>query len=295
MAVDPGVCERNLPLLFTLLQSRCPPPPPACVGRACGWTGHAGRQHHASTHPPAHTHTHAHTRLHRARTVEAGLRSNLIIALGDLALRFPNLLEPWTGGSVGGWAGGGEGRAAPPTCEETQRLGRRARAAPRCVFPAPQTPLHTPISAPPEHIYRPLGDPDVAVRKNSLMVLTHLILNDMMKARALPAWRACVACLARVSPRARRCPLPAQPSSAHAPRCTPASATQATHPACPLNTSPPCTHTHPATPPPAGQGPHRQDGCVPGGQRAAHRRAGAALLPRAGQEGVQGGCFSCVV
>jgi condensin complex subunit 1 len=30
-------------------------------------------------------------------------------------------------------------------------------------------------------MYRPLGDPNDAVRKNTLMVLTHLILNDMMK------------------------------------------------------------------------------------------------------------------
>ena len=30
------------------------------------------------------------------REIEAGERSNLIIAVGDLALRFPNLLEPWT-------------------------------------------------------------------------------------------------------------------------------------------------------------------------------------------------------
>lgn len=64
------------------------------------------------------------------RSVEAALRSNLVIALGDLALRFPNVLEPWT-----------------------------------------------------EHIYRPLGDPDTGVRKNTLMVLTHLILNDMMKVK----------------------------------------------------------------------------------------------------------------
>ena len=30
------------------------------------------------------------------REIEAGERSNLIIAVGDLALRYPNLLEPWT-------------------------------------------------------------------------------------------------------------------------------------------------------------------------------------------------------
>ena len=41
-------------------------------------------------------------------------------------------------------------------------------------------------------MYDPLADKsDAAVRKNTLMVLTHLILNDMMKARAGGAcWEA---------------------------------------------------------------------------------------------------------
>lgn len=44
------------------------------------------------------------------------------------------------------------------------------------------------LSAPPEQMYEPLADrSDAAVRKNTLMVLTHLILNDMMKARAWPS------------------------------------------------------------------------------------------------------------
>ncbi len=30
------------------------------------------------------------------RSVEPAVRSNLVIAIGDLAFRFPNLLEPWT-------------------------------------------------------------------------------------------------------------------------------------------------------------------------------------------------------
>jgi condensin complex subunit 1 len=66
----------------------------------------------------------------RRRSLEAPLRSNLIIALGDLALRFPNVLEPYT-----------------------------------------------------EFMYRPLTDRDASVRKNALMVLSHLILNDMMKVK----------------------------------------------------------------------------------------------------------------
>ncbi|KZV57861.1 condensin complex subunit 1 [Dorcoceras hygrometricum] len=58
------------------------------------------------------------------------VRSNCTIALGDLAVRFPNLLEPWT-----------------------------------------------------ENMYARLRDTSVSVRKNSVLVLSHLILNDMMKVK----------------------------------------------------------------------------------------------------------------
>ncbi|XP_020087513.1 condensin complex subunit 1 isoform X2 [Ananas comosus] len=58
------------------------------------------------------------------------VRSNCTIALGDLAARFPNLLEPWT-----------------------------------------------------EYMYARLRDPSVSVRKNAVLVLSHLILNDMMKVK----------------------------------------------------------------------------------------------------------------
>ncbi|KAK7279107.1 hypothetical protein RJT34_24151 [Clitoria ternatea] len=58
------------------------------------------------------------------------VRSNCTIALGDLAVRFPNLLEPWT-----------------------------------------------------ENMYSRLKDPCVSVRKNAVLVLSHLILNDMMKVK----------------------------------------------------------------------------------------------------------------
>lgn len=61
---------------------------------------------------------------------EAAVRSNCIIALGDLAFRFPNVLEPWT-----------------------------------------------------EHMYSRLNDKDRKVRKNAVLVLTHLILNDMVKVK----------------------------------------------------------------------------------------------------------------
>lgn len=56
------------------------------------------------------------------------VRSNCTIALGDLAVRFPNLLEPWT-----------------------------------------------------EKMYARLQDTSTSVRKNAVLVLSHLILNDMMK------------------------------------------------------------------------------------------------------------------
>ncbi|PON31588.1 Condensin subunit [Parasponia andersonii] len=58
------------------------------------------------------------------------VRSNCTIALGDLAVRFPNVLEPWT-----------------------------------------------------ENMYSRLRDPSVSVRKNAVLVLSHLILNDMMKVK----------------------------------------------------------------------------------------------------------------
>ncbi|CAA6663531.1 unnamed protein product [Spirodela intermedia] len=58
------------------------------------------------------------------------VRSNCTVALGDLAARFPNLLEPWT-----------------------------------------------------ENMYARLRDPSDSVRKNAVLVLSHLILNDMMKVK----------------------------------------------------------------------------------------------------------------
>ncbi|XP_010554782.1 PREDICTED: condensin complex subunit 1 isoform X2 [Tarenaya hassleriana] len=58
------------------------------------------------------------------------VRSNCTVSLGDLAVRFPNLLEPWT-----------------------------------------------------ENMYGRLRDASVSVRKNAVLVLSHLILNDMMKVK----------------------------------------------------------------------------------------------------------------
>lgn len=57
-------------------------------------------------------------------------KTTIMIALGDLAFRFPNSLEPWIG-----------------------------------------------------YMYARLSDPSLLVRYNTLMVLTHLILNDMIKVK----------------------------------------------------------------------------------------------------------------
>ncbi|OWF35443.1 condensin complex subunit 1-like [Mizuhopecten yessoensis] len=64
------------------------------------------------------------------KTSHATIRANIIIALGDLTFRFPNMIEPWT---------------------------------PR--------------------IYARLRDESTLVRQNTLQVLTHLILDDMVKVK----------------------------------------------------------------------------------------------------------------
>ena len=61
----------------------------------------------------------------------ARVRANIIICLGDLSFRYPNMLEPWC-----------------------------------------------------PHFFARLNDRDLTVRKHTLMALTHLILNDMIKVRA---------------------------------------------------------------------------------------------------------------
>ncbi|CAN0300996.1 unnamed protein product, partial [Ectocarpus sp. 4 AP-2014] len=64
------------------------------------------------------------------RSKDTAVRANIIVALGDLAFRFPNALEPWN-----------------------------------------------------PHIYNRLKDDSPSVRANAIMVLTHLILNDMVKVK----------------------------------------------------------------------------------------------------------------
>ncbi|CAI5728986.1 unnamed protein product [Peronospora destructor] len=61
---------------------------------------------------------------------QPSVRGDVIIALGDLSFRFPNLVEPWT-----------------------------------------------------SHLYNRLRDVNLHVRKNTIVVLSHLILNDMIKVK----------------------------------------------------------------------------------------------------------------
>lgn len=65
-----------------------------------------------------------------SKSEEPVIRQNVIIALGDLCLRYPNLLDQWT-----------------------------------------------------PYLYKPLNDADVNVRKNTIKVLSRLILSDMVKAK----------------------------------------------------------------------------------------------------------------
>ena len=70
---------------------------------------------------------------------DATIKGNIIIALGDLFLRFPNSIEPYSEYMYHGLKKGGSKKVTPAD--------------------------------------------EVYVRKNTLMVLTHLILNDMLKAK----------------------------------------------------------------------------------------------------------------
>lgn len=65
-----------------------------------------------------------------SNALEAPTRCTLVVAMGDLALRWPNLLNPWS-----------------------------------------------------RSVFAPLRDPDPSVRRTAMLVLTHLVLNDMFKVK----------------------------------------------------------------------------------------------------------------
>jgi len=92
MVIDATFCRKNLSLLFTVLK---------------GSSANAANP-----------------------DVAPNIRANIIIALGDMAFRFPNCMDKWN-----------------------------------------------------KDIYEHLRDSNIMVKKNTLMVLTHLILNDMIKVK----------------------------------------------------------------------------------------------------------------
>ena len=170
------------------------------------------------------------------------MRSNLVIAIGDLAFRFPNLLEPWTPHMYRALADSDTGEAVPesgadpgcwshgcrtfidrwltatgsshqwgladhiaswtsltpnltlilgPTFALTLNLQPCALAAGICksaltLLTLPHVLIVILIRTQPTvslNLTHPEHAPAAGVRKNALMVLTHLILNDMMKVR----------------------------------------------------------------------------------------------------------------
>ncbi|CAI5463261.1 unnamed protein product [Closterium sp. Yama58-4] len=177
MAIDSHFCESHLQLLFTLLR----------------------------THP------------------HPSVRANAMVALGDLALRCPNLLQPWTPHAYTALSDGdafvrrqallvlshlilndmmkGPGRSGlalpqpaaamdAPRVHRSQRWGClcEAAGAPGPLAPHPQRydedlALRCPNLLQPwtPHAYTALSDGDAFVRRQALLVLSHLILYDMMK------------------------------------------------------------------------------------------------------------------
>lgn len=93
----------------------------------------------------------------------AAIRTTIVIALGDLSFRFPNSVEPWT-----------ERMYARCVTIGTAVYDLFHLYAPfifQCGFITPHSSL------------RRLRDADVTVRYNALMVITHLVLNDMIKVK----------------------------------------------------------------------------------------------------------------
>ncbi len=138
MCTSAAFCEDNLRLLITLLHTRRAPRTPAHTPAARAPADHClaccmhagvdvcGAAHGAERRP-------ARARALRLgvgldarpararRAAEPGVRCNLVIALGDLAFRFPNLVEPWTAHLYQPLAdpapsAGARPRRAPPFC-----------------------------------------------------------------------------------------------------------------------------------------------------------------------------------
>lgn len=88
---------------------------------------------------------------------DPAIRSNIVIALGDIAVSFSNMIDE---NRYGG---------ARYTLRRSGTLAD-ASACPSSAFSS-------------DRLYQGLDDPDLHVKKNTLMVLTHLILNGMIKVK----------------------------------------------------------------------------------------------------------------
>lgn len=160
------------------------------------------------------------------------------------------------------------GFRAQPLCMQLQ-----CRPLPAVPFPRTHRPS---FLLPTEYMYRALDDGDLSVRKNAVMVLTHLILNDMMKVG--PGGGGAGGEGGRLGSGPQRGFMqraghtawhawPKGGSAVFACKRTQPSLTACRAP-CPLARLPP-THCSLPPPPPslptAGQGPHCQDGHAAGG------------------------------
>lgn len=107
-----------------------------------------------------------------ART-PATIKSNIIVAVGDLFLRFPNSIEPFSEHMyVGLEKQGGAAAAAGPVKSNSDSSVSSSAST---VVPAPSESAALSAQA---------QSDSISVRKSTLMVLTHLILNDMLKAKS---------------------------------------------------------------------------------------------------------------
>ena len=112
------------------------------------------------------------------------MRSNLVIALGDLAFRFPNLLEPWTERIYGPLSDPDTGQHVMSEYVFLSHGGNRHGT---CQWTHSLTCSCAPLELSYEtnlwvvNVTACVVHP--GVRKNSLMVLTHLIMNDMRKVK----------------------------------------------------------------------------------------------------------------
>ncbi len=95
---------------------------------------------------------------------EEVIRANIAIALGDLTFRFPNLLEPWTK------------HIYRPLAVISPLSLSLSVCLSVCVCVYINTNFFPLLSF--------LQDSSTKVRRNTMMVLTHLILNDMVKVKA---------------------------------------------------------------------------------------------------------------